>query len=65
MTELFRGEDQNVQVKIEGDVTMQNEIQKLMAEVEHYKQAIQDAKDALASAEIELDDVLQEEYENQ
>ena len=44
---------------------MENEIKSLMAEVEIYKQAIEDAKDALASAERELDDALQTEYEKQ
>ena len=33
-----------------------------MEEVETYKQAIQDAKDALASAEMELDDALENEF---
>lgn len=43
--------------------TMENSnIQKLMEEVETYKQAIQDAKDALASAEMELDDALENEF---
>ena len=36
----------------------------IMTEVEIYKQAIQDAKDALASAEMELDEVLDEEFRN-
>lgn len=40
-----------------------NKIQKLMSEVETYRQAIQDAKDALASAEMELDETLEEEFE--
>lgn len=43
----------------------ENKIQKLMEEVEIYKQAIQDAKDALASAEMELDETLEEEFNNQ
>ena len=37
-------------------------VQKLMQEVEIYKQAIQDAKDALASAEQELDEELDAQY---
>ena len=41
---------------------MGEEIAKLTAEVEAYRQAIQDAKDALASAEQELDEVLAAEY---
>ena len=39
-----------------------NRIQELFDEVELYKQAIRDAKDALASAEEELDEVLSAEY---
>ena len=37
-------------------------IEKLMQEVEIYRQAIQDAKDALASAEMELDGELENEF---
>ena len=45
------------------DETMENtKIQELMQEVETYKQAIQDAKDALASAEMELDETLEMEF---
>lgn len=40
-----------------------DKIQKLMDEVEIFKQAIQDAKDALASAEMELDAELETEFE--
>lgn len=39
-----------------------NKIRKLMNEVEIYKQAIRDAKDALASAEMELDESLDSEF---
>ena len=39
-----------------------SKVQELMQEVEVYKQAIQDAKDALASAEMELDETLDEEF---
>ena len=39
-----------------------NKIKELMKEVEIYKQAIQDAKDALASAEMELDEELEAEF---
>ena len=42
--------------------TTETQIQKLMKEVELYKQAIQDARDALASAEMELDETLEAEY---
>ena len=42
-----------------------NEIQKLMEEIEIYKQAIQDAQDALDAAERELDEVLDYEYEKE
>ena len=41
---------------------METKIQELMSEVEAYKQAIQDAKDALASAETELDETLDTEF---
>ena len=40
-------------------------IEKLMKEVEVYRQAIQDAKDALASAEMELDETLEEAFGQQ
>ena len=49
----------------ENEPMEENRILKLTEEVEFYKQAIQDAKDALASAEQELDEVLAYEYENQ
>ena len=39
-----------------------NKIQELFKEVELYRQAIQDAKDALASAEQELDEELDAEF---
>ena len=40
-------------------------IQELFDEVENYKQAIQDAGDALASAGQELDEVLDARYHNE
>ena len=40
-------------------------IEELMPEVETYKQAIQDAKDALVSAEMELDESLDASYNDQ
>lgn len=39
-----------------------SKIEELMQEVEVYRQAIQDAKDALASAEMELDEELESEF---
>ena len=39
-----------------------NRIQELFDEIEVYKQAIQDAKDALASADMELDEELDAQY---
>ena len=39
-----------------------NKIEVLMEEVETYRQAIQDAKDALASAEMELDEELDDRF---
>lgn len=53
--------DLNVNCKGE-DESMESKIQTLMNEVEIYKQAIQDAKDALASAEMELDETLEMEF---
>ena len=43
----------------------ENKIQGLMKEVEIYKQAIRDAKDALEAAEMELDETLDEEFNKQ
>ena len=40
------------------DELMVKRIQNLMKEVEIFRQAVQDAKDALASAEMELDAAL-------
>lgn len=37
-------------------------IQKLMEEIETYRQAIRDAQDALASAEMELDEEFDARY---
>ena len=42
-----------------------NKIESLFKEVATYRQAIQDAKDALASAEQELDETLQAEFDKQ
>lgn len=53
MIDNYKGEDEIMET---------NKIQKLMDEVEVYKQAIQDAKDALASAEMELDETLDAEF---
>lgn len=58
------GSDYQINLNIEGEKSM-SKIQELMNEVEIYKQAIQDAKDALASAEMELDETLEAEFENQ
>ena len=56
----FDGDDLNFQLK--GEETMDSKIQELLHEVEVYKQAIKDAKDALASAEMELDETLDAQY---
>lgn len=62
----YGSEDQNDLMSsidnCEGEKIMQNKIQELMNEVEIYKQAVRDAKDALASAEMELDAALDAEY---
>ena len=44
---------------------MNEKIRDLMQEVEIYKQAIRDARDALASAEMELDETLDTEFNRQ
>lgn len=44
------------------NVDMENRIQELFNEVELYRQAMQDARDALASAEAELDATLDAAY---
>ena len=60
-------EDQNKIINpinsYEGEETMGNKIEKLLKEIEIYKKAIQDAEDALASAEKELDETLEMEYD--
>ena len=60
--ENYGDEDQNELMHLinnyKGEKPMENKIQELFDEVELYKQAIQDAKDALASAEQELDETL-------
>lgn len=66
--EPYGDEDQNNLMELinncKGENTMEtNKIQELFNEVEIYKQAIQDAKDALASAEQELDETLDAEYD--
>lgn len=58
------GSDYQINLNIEGEKSM-SKIQELMNEVEIYKQAIQDAKDALASAEMELDETLDKEFNEQ
>ena len=65
---VVTGEDQNELTNLndnnKGEKAMKAEkIQELFKEVEVYKQAIQDAKDALASAEQELDETLDEEFD--
>lgn len=66
---VYGDEDQNELMYLinsyEGDRDMENKIEGLLKEVELYKQAIQDAKDALASAEQELDETLDAVFENQ
>ena len=58
------GSDYQINLTIEGEKSM-SKIEELMREVEIYKQAIQDAKDALASAEMELDETLEAEFSEQ
>ncbi len=49
----------------EDNMSETSKIQELMDDVERYRQAIQDARDALASAEQELDAVLSAQYEEE
>ena len=67
--EMHGNEDQNELMNptnnYEGEEQMETKIAELFKEVEGYKQAIQDAKDALASAEQELDETLDAEFEKQ
>lgn len=64
----YGSEDQNDLMELidnekgEEKIMENNKIQELMNEVEIYKQAVQDAKDALASAEMELDETLDMEF---
>ena len=51
--ESYKGDEETMET---------TKIQELMQEVEVYKQAVQDAKDALASAEMELDETLDEVF---
>ena len=65
----YGDEDQNELMDLinnyKGESPMGEKIQELFDEVELYKQAIQDAKDALASAEQELDETLNAQFEDQ
>lgn len=64
----YGDEDQNDIMQLidtEKGETEMSDIKKLEMEVETYRQAIQDAKDALASAEQELDDLLAYEYDGE
>ena len=44
-----------------GDWVMENKIQQILADIENYKEAIEDARNALAAAEQELDEELEKE----
>ena len=67
--ETYGDEDQNELMNLinnhKGEEPMETKIAELFNEVEVYKQAIQDAKDALASAEQELDETLESEFGDQ
>jgi len=43
----------------EGEQNMENKIQQILADIESYKEAIEDARNALATAEQELDEALE------
>ena len=67
--ETYGDEDQNELMNLinnhKGEEPMETKSAELFNEVEVYKQAIQDAKDALASAEQELDETLESEFGDQ
>lgn len=44
---------------------MENRIQKITSDIEAYREAIEDARNALATAEQELDQELDAEFGNQ
>ena len=44
---------------------IETQVNKLMAEIEAYKQAIDDAEGALASAEAELNELLADHFEKE
>ena len=44
---------------------IETQVNKLMAEIESYKQAIDDAEGALASAEAELNELLADHFEKE
>ena len=44
---------------------IETRVDELMAEIESYKQAIDDAEGALASAEAELDELLADHFEKE
>ena len=45
-------------------MTTREQIEQINRDIEIYKQAIRDAEDALAAAELELNEVLEERFEN-
>lgn len=45
----------------EGNWVMENKVQQILADIENYKEAIEDARNALAAAEQELDEELEKE----
>ena len=59
-TEAFRLEKGEMKMKEIKNENANSKIQELFNEVKLYKQAIRDAEDALASAEMELDETLDE-----
>lgn len=67
----YGDEDQNdlmemIRTHKEGISSMEirEKIEKLTSEIENYKTAQRDASDALDSAEMELNEILDEEYRN-
>lgn len=45
-----------------GDTAMENKIQQILSDIDAYKEAIEEAQNALAAAEQELEEELEAEY---
>ena len=50
---------------LKGDQSMETKIQQILSDIDAYKEAIEEAQNALAAAEQELDQELESEYTTQ